>query len=98
MDLSSLNNGGLSGLSTVREEDAATFVPTTKTKPGLPAFDSLEGFTQYRVLLPSIAGQLFFYAPSPYTRYVIYCGVNTGNGLEWVPVQMYEAITNKFNT
>lgn len=94
MELSSLDNCGLSGLSTMRREDAATFVRTTKSKPGEPAFDDVDGFAQYRTLLPVVAGQLWFYAPSPYTRYVIYCGVEDGDTFKWVPVQMYGNVSN----
>ena len=58
MDLSSVDNGGLSGLSTVRAQDAASFVKTTKVKPGTAGFDSEAGFSQYRILEPVVEGQL----------------------------------------
>ena len=97
MELSSLNNVGLSGLSTVRREDAAVFVKTTKTKPGTPGFDSEDGFPQYRVLKPVKAGQLIIYLPAPGTQYVAYCAVETGQGLDWVPVMLYQKIINTLN-
>ncbi len=97
MELSSLSNAGLSGFSTVRREDAAVFVKTTKTKPGTAGFDNEDGFPQYRVLQPVKAGQLIFYVPAPGTQYVVYCGVDTGQGLSWVPVLLYQKIVNTLN-
>ncbi len=97
MELSSLNNTGLSGFSTVRREDAAVFVKTTKTKPGTPGIDTEAGFPQYRTLPPVRAGQLSFYLPDPGTQYVIYCAVDTGQGLSWVPVMLYQKIVNTLN-
>lgn len=97
MELSSVNNGGLSGLSTVRLEDAAFFVKTTKVKPGTPGYDNDAGFPQYRVLQPVVKGQLLFYLPSPGTKYVIYCAVNISGTLTWVPVMLYQRIVNTLN-
>ena len=97
MELSSADNGGLSGLSTVRREDAAVFVKTTKTKPGTPGFDNEAGFPQYRVLAPVVAGQLSFYLPSPGTKYVAYCAIEEGEELVWVPVLLYQKIVNTLN-
>ena len=94
MDLSSLDNGGLSGFSTVTANNAATFTKTTKVKPGTAGFDSEAGFPQYRILDPVVAGQLVFYAPSPGTQYVPYCGVEVDGKLEWVPVMLYQTLKN----
>lgn len=97
MSLSSLDNGGLSGLSTIRRADAAVFVKTTKTKPGTLGFDEEAGYSQYRILKPSVAGQLMFYAPEPGTQYVPYCGVSIEGELVWVPVMLYQKIVNTLN-
>ena len=97
MELSSTTNGGLSGLSTVRKQDAASFVKTTKTKPGTPGFDTEAGFPQYRTLQPRTEGQLLFYLPSPGTQYVIYCAVSISGTLAWVPVMLYQKVVNTLN-
>lgn len=97
MDLSSVDNGGLSGLSTMRASDTAVFVQTTKTKPGTFGFDSDEGFPQYRIRPPVVEGQLMFYVPSPGIKYVIYCAVDVGGVLDWRPVMLYQEIVNTLN-
>ncbi len=97
MDLSSVDNGGLSGLSTVRVQDAASFVKTTKVKPGTAGFDNEAGFPQYRVLPPVVEGQLTFYLPAPGTKYVIYCAVSISGSLVWKPVMLYQKVVNTLN-
>lgn len=101
-ELSSLDNGGLSGVGSMRGSEAPRCIFTTEEVPadapveGLSIGPSLLIRTKVGVTVhdatPTQEGELIMYCPSPYQFAIPYCSVLTDGGYGWVPTLIYRKL------
>lgn len=89
MELSSISNGGVSGIHTVARGSQGTFIKPINDDPRKRQSyynGNYSAFTYYPL---TEVGELVFHAPAPYTNYVAHCSVEIDGVLTWVPVTIY---------
>ncbi len=102
-DLSSLENGGLSGISASSETQSPRCifiteeVPVTIPVPGFSIGPSILYRTEVGVSVhdatPTQEGELIMYCPPPYQFAVPYCSVLNAEGYyRWVPTLIYRKL------
>jgi len=93
--LSSLDNGGLSGVHTVEAYDVPAFVQFNDVVPGTKGFDNDQGYFEYRIRPAVKEGHILFYRPPGYDTCTMYCAIAFGDELIWKPVLIYNNISSK---
>jgi hypothetical protein len=101
-ELSSLSNGGLSGVSSsgLGETPRCIFitdeVPPATPIEGLSLGPSIITTAEYGLVVhdatPTQEGELIMYCPSPYQFAIPYCSVLTDTGYGWVPTLIYRRL------
>lgn len=94
-DLSSLDNGGLSGVHTIQQKRTPKIIQINGVVPGTIGTDRDDGYTQVRVRPAVEEGHIMLYGPpGTVDGYNMYCAVNIDGELVWKPVFIYEQIYN----
>lgn len=94
-DLSSLDNGGLSGVHTVEAKEVNTFVQFNDVVPGTTGTDRDAGYGQVRVRPALKEGHVMFYNPAGSTSCNMYCAIDFDGELVWKPVLIYSTVSSK---
>lgn len=90
--LSSIDNGGISGIHTMPEIDVPVCMKEVVHDPREVGYDREDGFGRHRVFPATQAGELVMYARPPFSIYNLYCSVPDGNDFKWVPVMIYTSV------
>lgn len=76
-DLSSLDNGGLSGVHTIQQKRTPKIIQINGVVPGTIGTDRDDGYTQVRVRPAVEEGHIMLYGPpGTVDGYNMYCAVN----------------------
>ena len=94
-ELSSLGNGGLSGVHTVEAKEVDTFVQFNDVVPGTQGTDRDDGFAKVRIRPAVKEGHVLFYNPPGSASCNMYCAINFDGELIWKPVLIYTSIQSK---
>ena len=97
MSLSSLQNGGLSGVDTTVSTKTPTYVQFNDVEPGTIGFDKDNSqFWQYRIRPAERDGHLLAYRPPGFQGEAcnLYCAVDIDGELVWKPVMIYGDVIN----